>query len=266
MNRLRPFATTLWILGFTGLGEYLLFRDSSTAIDCLFGIPMVLVIPGAALLRAFCPSKTRTSFGELVMWAVVGSVGISVLTGFVLNVAGGLTRDHWLIALATIVTTFSIVSLLREASGIVHHTNSEKHSPRERRWAVRPHFATIVAVTVASLIGVIAIVMSQLSVSASREHFAEIWLVPTEVQTTAVVDGPSANFGIKNYEGDTTGFVVSLYAGGSKVMNRVITLHDGAEWNVVVKRPIGLKLRATLRVTGRSTNTIQSVALPARGS
>ena len=265
------------LLFVTAVLEFLLLMTSNRVVDTFAGLPLLLLLPGFSLFLAVNPTPKGAFSGEWLMWAVSASLGIAVLGGLVLNVLGGLTRLHWLAYIAAVVGLFSAVSLFRasesaEPAGAV--LNGKLHSdevsgancdrPTVRRM-VYPRPRAILTLVFALLLVIGSLTLAQLSTSATRERFAQLWLIPTSSHGGA--QAVSAELGVQNFEGRSEEFDVALYQLGSSNPTSTwsVFLQNEGQWAVTISRPSETGLRATLRVGSGLRGHLQFVSLQAPG-
>src|ERR1700733_9287308 len=85
------------VVALTALCATLAAVTSVAAVDIVFGLPLALFLPGAALVWAIDPWGRRVKGPERIMWSFGASIGMVILGGLLLNLTGGLTRPHSLI-------------------------------------------------------------------------------------------------------------------------------------------------------------------------
>jgi uncharacterized membrane protein len=231
-------------------------RIHISIVDGAVGIILVLLIPGLAVRQALHLKAFYSLTIETLMWIVLTSIGISVLGGLILNLVGGLSRFHWMVFVIIIVIISSVITVVRL-------TNKEAGDASRMGARNRPGVTNRARMGTSVLLAIIlvglAVSLSYVSANNSRERFAQLWLVPTR----NAAGHSSAQLGIKNFEGRTTRFVVSLYTGGSNVPSkRLITLKNDGSWSVNVSRSANVGLRATLGLVG-GEGKLRSVTLAA---
>jgi hypothetical protein len=225
-------------------------------INIVAALLLVLVLPGIAILQISRKSVWNLSRTETLVWIPIISMGVSVFGGIILNTLGGLNRFHWLVFVCAIVSIATITSLVSSTDRKVRRSPSLIGENSVRLPWIRIGSAVFVGISLLCA----SVLLSYTSARDNREHFAEIWLVPTGKEN---LQKSSAQLGIQSFEGQTTNFVVSLYQGGStELMRRTITLRNGATWSITVHRPRNTQLRATLGHTG-TRGKLQFVVLSA---
>jgi uncharacterized membrane protein len=227
------------MLGYTAIAVILITVNTNRAADAVMALPLVLLIPGVALVKASPFQTAATSLGEMLLWTLLLSMGVSVIGGLILNYLGGLTRLHWLIFVDVVVILSITIEIIRDISSPAANSIQRRQLNISSAQAPR-----LVAVMVSLLLLGGSLGLSYVSASKTTEHFAELWLVPQKGQAA------TAQLGVKNVEGRTTRFVVSLYEGKKRVWHRSIGLSSGATWLIRVNRPFDTQLLATLKVPG----------------
>ena len=224
----------------------------------------MLLLPGAALIRACRINTRRMPVLELIMWILLVSIGASVLGGLVLNLLGGLTRTHWIIAISVFVLACTITSIFTTSGGAHSHEYSQVKTVPRRPSHFRP--SALLLYLLAGGVIAAAVVVAQLSTSAARERFSQLWLVPITHSTPDQDASQSlAQLGCHNFEGQSEQFVVSLYVGASLQPSErwSVNLRNGAQWSVDVPRPAHSSLRGTLLISGSHSPADQFVTLQA---
>ncbi len=108
--------------------------SSDIAIKSLAGLPLILFLPGTALVSACDPFGHQVWGVPRLLWSVGASIGSIILGGLLLNVAGGLTANHWLVLVAGGVVLFCLVSSMRVVLSGAKYSAAEV-STRRARWA-----------------------------------------------------------------------------------------------------------------------------------
>ena len=127
--------------------------SSVGAVDIVFGLPLTLFLPGVALVWAVDPWKRQVKGAERTMWSFGSSIGIVILGGLILNLTGGLTRQHWLILTAAVVAVCAIAGWIRGGPGVFEEEAAGPPDEGERAgWGAgltrRPVSILLVAVLV----------------------------------------------------------------------------------------------------------------------
>ena len=260
-RKLQPFAVMV-------IAEVALLVTTITWVDAVAAIPLVLVIPGMAVLGSFESGRQRHPFGDAFIWSVVISFGSAVAGGLVLNLLGGLTRRNWLIYTAIVVTIATLVTIRttvidrpeRKDTGAtagittVHRT---KGSTRRVNVSQR-NFATVL---VGAVVLGASFALSYHSAVSTSERFTQLWLIPSG--PTPAVSRTRAQLGMENYEGASERYTVALFQGSRTTATTTwaVTLDSGATWTRSIPRPTGTSLRVTLTYRTGDHKQVQFVTL-----
>ncbi len=135
-----------------------------------FGILLVLVLPGYVWLAAFRPDGSATAPLSGPLIAVMGSVGITIVSGLLLNVLPtGLTARNQVYALATVVAAGAVTGWARDLHRGVPRRSRQLHAPRR---------STAIKLILAAGCVAVAAVLSLTSqhTANSSEHFTVLSL------------------------------------------------------------------------------------------
>jgi hypothetical protein len=205
-----------------------------TALRIVAGLPLVLMLPGYALVLLAGTGRPEP-IGPLLwqgMWVPGLSLAATVFCGLVLNLMPvGLTRASWTIALTAVTLAALAAGTFRPAQ-----------SPSVPRiWPAGPHVGYAAAALAISGTGVGVAVAS-----AGWGHspgFAQLWLVPAA--------GGEAGLGVRSgYSGPET-FHLVLRSTTNALLSWDFTLGAGQTWQRTVSAPVGQRLTAQLTVTGQ---------------
>jgi hypothetical protein len=257
-------------------------------VTVVFGLPLALILPGAALVLAVDPWRRQVRGAQRLMWTVAASLGLVVFGGLLLNVLGGLTQTSWLILITSSVLLLGVVAWFRggpstagadrwradtaeEISSVGTEEVEEgaallvgnSDSAEQRGSANRSrHPVGIRQVALLLAAAVVAAGGMWLSVSSastsSRESFVQAWIL------TQPVDDPGStkvHFGITNYEGRRTQFILNETIGRSSPSQQVITLDDRQSWRAEILRKSGEQVVVTVRLTSHPQTTVATVQL-----
>lgn len=235
---------------FTAVAAVIILYSGNHVFTALAALPLVFLVPGIAVFRIVKRPTVNLPLGEAFVWIIVASMAVSVLGGLFLNVAGGLTRPHWLILVGSIV----LVSTL--ASFFWNSTPSPK-----RAYNGSISVRNVLLLGVAAVLLVSAVTLAIVSSDSHTEHFAQLWLIPSN--TPEHGGAYSAQVGVKNFEGRNIRFVVTVYAGDSDVvLRRSINLNNGNSWMSQLQRPKRTGLRATLMSSEAKGQTLLVTLAP----
>jgi hypothetical protein len=258
MSRLclpRRRALVLFLLGAVGAG--ICAGVDQRAIDAVVAIPLVVYVTGAALVNAVDPWARRVAGAVRVYWSVLASFGLAVAGGFVLNVAGGLDRDHWCLVVAAIVGVTGAVGWVRGATAPGGTRRVEPVAA-----TITPRSVLLVAVAVALVVG--ALTLSQISTSrAESEHFVELSILPQPVFNN---DSTGVELMVTNDEGTRTAFVVTIDGTTPTPRTWTVVLAANARATLALTRPAGAAVTASVARRGEPGHLLASVDLAAYSS
>jgi uncharacterized membrane protein len=224
--------------------------SSVGAVDIVFGLPLALFLPGAALIWAIDPWGLAVKGPERFMWSFASSIGIVILGGLLLNLTGGLTRQHWLILSSAVVAITAVAAWLRSGNRV---------GEEPARWVTTLSLRPVALLVAAVLVVSVALVLSQrTNTESSREHFVQAWILP---QPTGNVFSTTAQLGVRNEEGDTEVLLIRVKVGSSGTSTRTVDLRDGQEWTRQVSRNPGQPVSATVAIASRPSSILDRVDL-----
>jgi hypothetical protein len=224
--------------------------SSVGAVDIVFGLPLALFLPGAALIWAIDPWGLAVKGPERFMWSFASSIGIVILGGLLLNLTGGLTRQHWLILSSAVVAITAVAAWLRSGNRV---------GEEPARWVTTLSLRPVALLVAAVLVVSGALVLSQrTNTESSREHFVQAWILP---QPTGNVFSTTAQLGVRNEEGDTEVLLIRVKVGSSGTSTRTVDLRDGQEWTRQVSRNPGQPVSATVAIASRPSSILDRVDL-----
>jgi uncharacterized membrane protein len=230
-------------------------------VDAIFACPLVLYLPGAAIVSAAGKGPSARSKSEELWWSVLASIGATILGGLILNVAGGLTRIDWLLYL----------SLLTIAASGVAWWRLGRHFDWRGGWHVGLSFVSLsyrtalLAVAATALCGGAIGISVYSNATANQERFVQLWILPAPL-----AEGDYAGHlqvGLENHEGRTATFDVVVTTGPGRVLtSRHIELRPNGVWKKVLTRPKRQAISATVALSTEPTRVLNSVKLakPAR--
>jgi Protein of unknown function (DUF1616) len=203
------------------------------AVSVLVAVPLVLVLPGYALLEAL--RSAPLDGGQRLVLVPALSVALDIAVALVVNfIHSGLTARSWAIGIAAVAVAAAVVALLRGADDGLR----PERSGIRLRWVDLAAFA----LTGAVLIG--AVVVARTPVSAKRAQGYTILSVVRGPKSTVKVDVQSGELETKRYR---------LLVAGNHVVYRNTTfrLAPGARLakSVTIADPHNA-IRATLYLVG----------------
>lgn len=217
-------------------------------------LPLLLILPGSALVLAVDPGNTRTVGGERLFWCLLASLAATIAGGLILNMTAQLTQSTWLAYLSGVVFVAALASMVRRPE-----VNSQS-SPKQI-------LAVRVGVLTALLgVGAVALVAGALALSVysssteNREHFVQLWLVPTPA--TAGGTAQRAELGVTNYEGQRVRVDISIRTPDTVVLSRKrLVLDQGQTWTYRIFRPGLVPVTATVALASDPSRILASVKL-----
>jgi uncharacterized membrane protein len=210
-----------------------LLPDSNVVARAIVALPMVLVLPGYALVSATFADDTLGTTERIAL-----SLGLSLL----LTVVGGVVVDatpwglragSWIVLLGgiTLVACFVTLALPRRASddrreGATVAARESRSVPRAPTiWQVRDLtlFALAGAITIAA--GWAAVAGAQVP----REGFSQLWMLPADDSRDVV------RVGVRSEELEATEFTLRLVADNTTLLRSDrVRLAPGDQWETTV--------------------------------
>ena len=251
----RRFISLLVVL--TALCAVLAAVSSVGAVDIVFGLPLALFLPGAALVWAVDPWRSQVRGPERIMWSFGSSIGIVILGGLVLNLTGGLTRQHWLILISAVVAVCAVVGWVRSGTQAAPTGTLEGEQPAG--WVTSLSLRAVVLLVAAVVVVSGALVLSQrTSAESSQEHFVQAWILP---QPSGNVYSTTAHLGVRNREGGPEALVIRVSVGSTHSSTWTVDLKAGQEWTHQVSRNPGQRVSATVAAASRPSAILARVYL-----
>jgi uncharacterized membrane protein len=230
------------------------------AIQIATAAPLVLFLPGAALVLAVDPSHRRTRTSERPFWALLASIGVAIAGGLVLNVVSALTRPTWLSYLLGVVLLAASLSTLRRTDGRV-----ELGPVNGTLWS-RLRTTRFSLLTTLLSIGTLVLVAGALALSvyssatSNREQFVQLWILP--IPAGAGSTAARAEVGLTNYEGRRDSFVVVIAAPGSSLHTRqTVVLRAGHTWTSHIRRRHLAPVLVIVSLASQPSRILDSVTL-----
>lgn len=231
-------------------------RSTGSAIQIATALPLVLFLPGAAIVQAVDPRRRRASGSQRLYWSLLGSLAATIAGGLILNVVSELTRTTWLAYLLGVVVVASVASLFRKGD----------HGGHSLSWAARLRRIRIPISSALLGIGAVLLVVGALAVSvyssstANREHFVQLWILPIPVSAGATA--ARAEVGVTNYEGRRDRFEVSIEEPGVVLLSRrQVVLRQGQTWTFHLIRHGHVPVLAKVSLASQPSRVLDSVRL-----
>jgi uncharacterized membrane protein len=259
-TRTAPRRVILLLVMLTAVCAAVAAASSVGAVDIVFGLPLAVFLPGAALIWAVDPWGRAVKGPERLMWSFASSIGIVILGGLLLNLIGGLTRQHWLILIGVVVAVTAVTGWLRGGDQVGEETPAGRpEGEGSAHWGTALSLRSVALLVAAVLVVSGALVLSErTNTESNREHFVQAWILP---QPTGNVFSTTAQLGVRNEEGDTEVLVIRVKVGSSGASTRNVELKDGQEWTRQVSRNPGQPVSATVAIASRPSTILDRVDL-----
>jgi uncharacterized membrane protein len=252
-----------------------IFARPTGAVALVIQAPVVLLLPGYAIMSAALPSSTLDRLERLTL-SLGLSLAVTILGGLALNlVPAGLGTRSWSFLLTLAIIVGAAVALLRRVR--LHSASGQKISLNPsalaatvaegvtRCWkslrlsAVSAPWRAL-GLGLALLIITGAIIFSNESaVHQSYPGFTQLWMLPSQAGDRQ----PSVQIGIVNDETGTTSYTLVLKS-NQKTIRRIsdIALARHGTWEETIQIAPGNKrtlIEGDLYVTGQATPVYRSV-------
>jgi uncharacterized membrane protein len=243
--------------------------------DTIGAVPLVIWLPGAAIVAAADPLSRRVAGTERIYWSLIASMGASVLGGLVLNLAGGLDRTSWSVVTSIVVAVAVVTGLLRRPSTApeapaddwapeapaedgVEATPARQSMSRPLRSARRVSLRSVVLLCVAVLLTGGSIVLSEVSSARDLgEQFVELWMLPSPADASNFAT--RLEVGIDDYETGTTTFLVRVKGDGPKERTWLVQLARRQDWTTTISRARDEEVVATVSLASSPGRILSSV-------
>jgi uncharacterized membrane protein len=230
-------------------------RSSVWVVQIATALPLVLYLPGAAVVLAVDPWRKRTAGSERLLWSWLGSIVAAIAGGLILNLASELTRTTWLAYLLGVVVVATIASMVRRGG-----YSGPALKWRDRVPGIRVHTsAALLSVgTVVLIAGALAVSVYSSS-NSNREHFVQLWILP--IPAGAGATAARAEVGVTNYEGRRLRFEVSITEPGRLLLSRELVLSQGQSWVYHIVRHGFVPVLASVSLASQPSRVLDSVRL-----
>ncbi len=209
------------------------------------------MIPLAPTAAAVLPALART-LGLLVLllpiaiaagrWvgaggdraaAILAGAAVAVCTvvvgGIVLSSFSGVGAVGWIATLALVDLMLLAVIMVRRHG----HVRPLLHGlALKRPRAPRPLTAAISIAALALVAGSVVMSVASAHRQERRVHFTQLWMLPTAQAT-----GESAEIGVRNFEGRTTSYRISVTAGRTTLFSAPVQLRSSRAWTTSLQLP-----------------------------
>jgi len=207
-----------------------------TPVRVLFGVPLVLVLPGYALASALL-ARRDVADSTVLLLSMALSIAVVIVGSFVLNwLPPGLTETTWTILLAGTTTLAGLWAARVLPAG------TGRHSFALSRTVAR---AAMVVLALAITAGALVFARKPLPAKGVR-GYTSLWILPA---------GSSAvDVGAQSSELRRTPFRLDLDAGSGRTIRRYFVLSTGERWSMRVRVGQGTK-RVDVRLYRRASPT-----------
>ena len=217
-------------------------------------------LPGKAVVMAVAVGRRELGTVERQVWVVAASFATAVLGGLVLNLAGGLTRDTWLIWISGVICIGAVLSFvrLRDSPYVKERVDHETGGLQSiQRLHVTPRQGLLLLA--ALIVCVTALIFSIHSdATSTREAFVQSWILPQPVDT---VSSTHVEVGIMNHLGTRSSFIIDVTEESESPMHFHVTLADGAVWTRRLTRTPGERMELSVANEHRPSVVIGRVYL-----
>jgi uncharacterized protein DUF1616 len=194
--------------------------DAPTAVRAALGVPLVLLLPGFALVSAFLPAGAPAM--QRLVLAVSSSIALVIGTALALAAAGAdLDQTSWIAALGGVTAALLVVAIVRWRPA---------EAPRRRpHVTVRQAVVSVLAVTAAVVVTAYAVDISRRPAepTASARPYTLLWIDPSQQEGLRI--------GLTSGELAPTTYRVEVVEDGQTTGTWAgITLEPGASWATVV--------------------------------
>jgi len=229
MNRLRALAyhVDLWVAALLVLAAMAAVTlNLGTLPRVLLGVPLVLFLPGYALVSALFPTRVIPTVERLLL-ALGASIALAIVVGLALALAGVLlTPGSWTVALALLTMIGVVVAWVR----------------RLRHGVTGPGFAFVTMPRLSALMVVVA-VLGAINIVAGSNLVAQdqaspapaqLWMVPIPGQPDEAQLGMRAG-------ADGGPYLIRLSSGGTTLREFNVDTAPGQEWVTDVVFPVAVR-------------------------
>jgi uncharacterized membrane protein len=222
-DRNRTIAISVMTVALLALAVFAVLR-----LGYLIEIPLVLYLPGHAILRAAGP-RSLTGF-DRVLFAFALSLVIVIIGGFLLHMIGFMTPAAWAVYL------ISAISIAWASA-----KKPKERPPSENRWATLTA-ADGVMLASAAFLAIGALMIDRREATAHSEFkYSEFWIVPQNAQAPNPL-----TIGIRNKEGKPSTYEVEFMVDGQISGRTAVRLQPDEVWTSEID--VGVKAGRVERV------------------
>jgi uncharacterized membrane protein len=198
------------------------------ALQVVFGLPLVLVLPGYALTAALF-SKNALRFLERVVFSLGLSLVIAVLGGFVLNwTTEGLQMSSWAVLLGGVTLVASSAALVRRS----RETGKEFTISRSE---IKIDWARAALFGLAALIVVGAVLVARVGALQQADRSTQLWMLPANGAGQNVV-----RLGVRNMESKAMKYKLQVTIGNDVFREwEMVELDPEQIWETTIELPTG---------------------------
>ncbi len=242
----------LWICLVAALGALAaVVTEASPLVRAVLAVPLVLFLPGYAVVHALFPSPVIPAVERLLM-SIGSSIGLTILISLLLTAIGpGLTPTTWAAALAVATITGTVVAWQRRLQhGVVGPGVA---------FATMPRIGAVMVLIAGFLIADVLLGNHLIARDQQTASPTQLWMVPVDDQAN------DARLGMRAGE-EGGSFRIELSAAGSVLQEFKISLRPEQTWERLVTfagniraQPIVARLYA-----GTSNSQLRFVVLQPR--
>ena len=220
------------------------------------GLPLLLLLPGVAVVRAVF-GGTRLLSAERLAVGAAATLAVTIAVGLTLSLTGvGINRTAMALACAGVTCALAIAA----AFGRGHASLAPALRQRLRTWGVRQ--AVLALVAVALLGGAAALSIRSEQVQQHQEHFTSLFAVPTPQNSPRPT---GVDIGVLNREGARTSYVVTVTDGvGRTLLRKRLAVGAGRAVHYVVPLVATSRLTVNLYRADAPTKVYRSVFVDER--
>ena len=196
----------------------------------LLGLPLVVLVPGYAIIAATCPGPSVSGAERLALSLGV-SLAVTVLGSLFLNLTPwGLQPVSWATLLSLLTLTASAIAIVGRRWLSLDPRTRARHAPATAGLGV----GSAIMLAVAACIVVATIGLARASAATrTDEGFTQVWMLPTPE-----VDASSVRLGVKSHEEQDTQYVLRLEVDGAVLATwPSIALAPGESWEATAAIP-----------------------------
>lgn len=202
---------------------------SNVALRAVFTLPLVLLLPGYALMASMFP-RCNLGVAEQVLLSLGLSLAVTALGGVILNwTPWGLQTDSWSLLLGLVTFGGSAVALIRRPAQPIFVLC-------QRRTSMSVRQAGLLGLAALVLGGAVAVAHKG-AAQQQTPGFTQLWALPAN----APGQQHAIRVGVKNMEATTVAYQVEIVVNGKDVMKLpLVKAAPQHTWETTVVLPRGL--------------------------